>query len=99
MINVSICLSDIPKEAITKSEKNGKSYCNIIVDERKQVGNYGETHTVAMSQSKEQREAKEPKIYVGSGKEFKFEQRTESRNTSAPTQHADCNNSNDGLPF
>lgn len=96
MINVSICLSDIPKSAITKSEKNGKSYCNIIVDERKEVSQYGETHTAYMSQSKEQREAKEAKVYVGGGKEFKFEKKEEPQ--SAQPQSISEENG-DGLPF
>jgi CO dehydrogenase/acetyl-CoA synthase delta subunit len=80
MINVSICLTDIPKEKITTSEKNGKKYLNIVVDQRKEVSQYGETHTVYISQTKEQREAKEQKVYLGGGKEYKFE------NKEQPTQ-------------
>ena len=71
MINVSICVSDIPKEQI-KTGTNGKKYLNIVVDERKSPDNYGNTHSVTISQSKEEREAKTPKVYVGNGKEFLF---------------------------
>ena len=73
MITVSICLTDIPKEKITTSEKNGKKYLNIVVDHRKEVSTYGETHTVYLSQTKEEREAKAAKVYLGGGKEYKFE--------------------------
>ena len=85
MITVSICLTDLPKDKIAEA-KNGKKYINIVVDKRKDVGNYGETHTVYLSQSKEEREAKENRVYVGSGKEYTFEKR-------------ETEESSDGLPF
>lgn len=69
MINVSICLTDIPKEAVTLA-KNGKKYINIIVSKRKEKDQYGSTHTVFISQTKEQRDKKEQKIYVGNGKKL-----------------------------
>lgn len=75
MIVASICASDIPKEAMTVSEKNGKKYFSIVIDERKEPDNYGNTHSVAMNQTKEQRDAKEPKKYVGNGKEYVFEKK------------------------
>ena len=72
MIVVSICLSDIPAEARTKNEKNGKTYASFVIDQRKTADNYGNTHSVAINQTKEQRENKVPKVYVGNGKEYKF---------------------------
>jgi len=72
MIVASICASDIPKDAITISEKNGKKYFSIVIDERKQPDNYGNTHSVTLNQTKEQRDAKTPKVYVGNGKEYNF---------------------------
>ena len=76
MILLNLCLTDLPKENIIKG-KNGKLYINLIVDERKEVGRFGDTHTVTLSQSKEEREAKKDKSYVGSGKEIIFEKRGE----------------------
>lgn len=70
MITVSIELDKIPKEQIV--EKNGKKYLNIVVDTRKEVDRFGNTHSVYMSQSKEQRNAKEPKVFIGNGKEWNF---------------------------
>lgn len=72
MIVLDICLSDIPKDRIKKSEKNNKSYASIIVDERKEPDQYGNTHTLYMGMTKEEREAKSAKQYVGSGKEYVF---------------------------
>ena len=71
MIVTSICLSDIPTDKITTSS-NGKKYVNIVVDQRKEKDQYDNTHTVYMSQSKDERQAKVPKKYVGNGKEYTF---------------------------
>lgn len=69
LISVSICLSDIPKDKI-KQANNGKKYINLVVAKRREVSQYGETHTVFISQSKEEREAEGQKAYIGGGKEF-----------------------------
>ena len=74
MIVIDICLTDIPKEAITEG-KNGKKYLKLVLNERKSEGKYGETHTLQLSQTKEQREAKASPVYIGSGKAYKFEQK------------------------
>jgi hypothetical protein len=71
MIVTSICLSDIPEDKITTSS-NGKKYVNIVVDQRKEKDQYDNTHTAYMSQSKDERQAKVPKKYVGNGKEYTF---------------------------
>lgn len=68
-ISVSICVTDIPKSAI-KVADNGKKYINIVVASRQNEGKYGETHTVFMSQTKEERDAKMEKCYIGSGKAY-----------------------------
>ena len=68
--NGSICLSDIPKDKITTSEKNGKKYLNIIiwVNDEEKFGNIG---SIQVSQSKDERDAKETKVYIGNFKEPK----------------------------
>ena len=71
MIVTSICLSDIPEDKITTSG-NGKKYVNIVVDQRKEKDQYDNTHTAYMSQTKDERQAKVPKKYVGNGKEYTF---------------------------
>lgn len=91
MITVSIDLTAIKESGkVTKSEKNGHSYINIVVDERKQPDNYGNTHTVYISQSKEEREAKKEKKYCGNGKEYKFNQQQTPH--PEPQQQSQSNN-------
>ena len=71
LVNVSICLSDLPKDKI-KQAANGKKYINIVVADRKEADQFGNTHTVFVSQTKEEREAKTDKVYVGQGKAVEF---------------------------
>lgn len=96
MITLSICLSDLPKEKI-QTASNGKKYINLVVDKRKEAGKYGETHTLYVSQSKEEREAKEDKKYVGSGKEYVYN--GQQNNTTQASVSNEQQQSNDGFPF
>ena len=98
MITLSICLSDLPKEKI-QTANNGKKYINLVVDKRKEAGKYGETHTLYVSQSKEEREAKEDKKYVGSGKEYVYNGQHNNSTQSSGHQSKEQEQSNDGLPF
>lgn len=72
LINLSICLSDIPKDRI-KLANNGKKYLSITVQDLKEADEYGNTHSLYYTQTKEEREAKEKRIYIGRGKEFVFQ--------------------------
>lgn len=65
--NGSICLSDIPKDKITESTKNGKKYLNVVIwlNDEEKFGNIG---SIQVSQTKEEREAKEKKVYIGNFK-------------------------------
>ena len=61
----SICLSDIPKELIEKSEKNGKLYLRVYINQRKQVDEYGNTHYMVVAQKRSEDPAVERKqIYL-----------------------------------
>ncbi|MDR1897997.1 MAG: hypothetical protein LBR10_14535 [Prevotellaceae bacterium] len=72
MIKIKLTVSDIPKEKIYIGEK-GK-YLGIIVTEMQQPDKYGNTHTVYIEQTKEERESRAAKIYIGKGKLLAFEQ-------------------------
>ena len=98
MITLSICLSDLPKEKIQTST-NGKKYINLVVDKRKEAGKYGETHTLYVSQSKEEREAKDDKKYVGSGKEYVYNSQQNNASQSSGNHLQEQQQSNDGYPF
>lgn len=69
LITGSICLSDIPKDKI-QTGKNGKKYLNICISEMQNVSPYGDTHTIYVSQSAMDRQAKSPKTYIGHGKNY-----------------------------
>jgi ribosomal protein L15E len=62
-INISICLSDLPKDFITEA-KNGKKYINLKVQKKKEVDQYGKTHYVEIDTWKpeEKKETQESDI-------------------------------------
>lgn len=102
MITVSIDLAKIDKSRIKTTDKGQKFY-NLVVDERKEPDTYGNTHTVYESQSKEERERKDKKNYIGNGKEYKF-QNSNTQQPSAgytpPANNAPTANAvEDDLPF
>ena len=95
MINLNICLSDIPREII-RTASNGKKYLDITVSELKDVDDKGNTHKVAIRQSKEDRESSKPIVYLGRGKEFIFENKPKTSNgTYSDGEVVD----DDSLPF
>ena len=67
MITVSLCLSDIDKQFIKKG-KNGKFYVSLLVDRRLSTGQYGETHTVKINKTEQERAIDSTPKYCGSGK-------------------------------
>jgi hypothetical protein len=67
MRNLSICLSDIPADAI-KEGKNGKKYLSLTTYDNDQPDNYGNDFAVWISQTKEERDAKVNRKYLGNGK-------------------------------
>jgi hypothetical protein len=73
MITIDLCLSDLPNDACRRSVKNNKIYVNLVLSARREKDNFGNTHTIYVSQSKEQRENHEQKVYVGSGKETVYD--------------------------
>lgn len=88
MINISINLSKIPKDKIIDGKK-GK-YLNITVSELRTPDQYGNTHSVYVSQSKEERATN--KVYLGSGKAVVFNSQVQNNIPASPE-------SVDDLPF
>jgi hypothetical protein len=97
MIVISLCAEDL-KPHLKKSDKNGKYYVSVVIDSRKETDKFGNTHTAYISQSKEQREAKTPKSYVGNGKEFKFNSSSPTPETTNKPQ-SNSNDASDFIPF
>ncbi len=99
MIVLNICVSDLPKDKIITG-RNGKEYINLVLDERREVSQFGETHTITLSQSKEEREAKATKVFVGGGKEYVFERREQPQPQAQPQPARQSGSSDvDDLPF
>lgn len=69
---ISVCLSDIPKEKINVG-KNGKKYVNLVVDDKKETDKFGNDTSVYVNQTKEERNNKEVRVYVGNGKTYTFD--------------------------
>ena len=66
IIKASIDLTKIPKEKIVDGKK-GK-YINVTMFINDEPDQYGNNASVIMSQTKEEREAKTPRVYLGNGK-------------------------------
>lgn len=76
LITASICLTDIPKEKIQVSEKNGKKYLSICISELQNISQFGDTHTIYVSQTATERQTGQPKTYLGHGKNLVPKQTT-----------------------
>lgn len=66
IISASINLSKIDKTKIT--EKNGVKYLNIQISINDEKDQFGNDCSISINQSKEEREDKQPKTYLGNGK-------------------------------
>lgn len=94
----SICLSDIPKELITVG-KNGKKYLSVVVNQRREVGQYGHTHYIK-AYAKKGTVASDVNLYIGELKPSEFDDAggqqgaTQKRTAAPPPPQND-----DDLPF
>ncbi len=67
LINVSIDVAKLPKEKFVQG-KNGKVYYNFTVSVNDETNQWGQNVSIFDSQTKEEREAKKSKDYLGNGK-------------------------------
>jgi hypothetical protein len=93
LINISVCLTDIPKFKI-KEAANGKKYINLCLSERREKGKFGETHALYVSQTKDERDHGDETVFVGYGTE-----RHSSVVTAQDIENAPIAGSIDDLPF
>jgi hypothetical protein len=80
IISASIDVSKIDKSKLIEG-KNGAKYYNFVIAVNDQPNEYGKDVLLSQSQTKEDREAKVKKTFVGSGKTVWM-----SEQPSAPTQ-------------
>jgi hypothetical protein len=66
IVSASIDLAKIDKSKIY--EKDGKKWLSIQVSLNDETDNYGNNASVTINQSKEERDNKAPKTYLGNGK-------------------------------
>lgn len=67
IINASIDLAKIDKAKISLG-KNGQKYYNISIVLNDEADKFGNDVSIIAAQSKEERAAKQPKVYLGNGK-------------------------------
>jgi len=104
VINIKLSLHRIDKDKIFEGEeyidKKGvtrrKKYLDITVSENKIKDKFGNTHGVYISQTKEERQRGDDKIYIGNGKEFVFEKTHKPIQKSEPFQSSV---GTDDIPF
>lgn len=90
----TICLSDIPRELIRTSEKNGKKYLTVIVGERRTPSQYGHTHYLK-AYAKRGEVAENTNLFIG---DFKVSQYSgDAPNVTQEPQQAPATNNE--LPF
>lgn len=93
----SLCLSDIPKELITVG-KNGKKYLNIVVNERREVSQYGMTHYVKAYVKRDQ--AREGvNYYIGELKPSDYQNNGNAAAPAVSSSIPGASQDNDDLPF
>lgn len=93
---LNLCLSDIDKSKIFTA-KNGKKYLSVVVTERKEVDQFGNDLVVYVSQSKDERDSRAQKNYIGNGKTY-GEKQTMAQPQEAPQPRPQDEETED-LPF
>lgn len=66
LINVSLNLQNLPKEKFVEGKKG--VYYNFTLSVNDETNQYGQNVAVFDSQTKEERDAKKDKVYIGNGK-------------------------------
>jgi len=66
IVKASIDLTKIPKDKIIKGKKG--QYINVVVNVNNDTDKFGNQASVVVDQTKEERDAKAPKVYLGNGK-------------------------------
>jgi hypothetical protein len=96
LIHASICVSDITKQ-VTKYHTNGKKYLSVDIWINDEEDKFGNNVSLNISQSKEDREAKTRKTYIGNGKtKFGFDE--SSKPAPIPTSTVN-DDDDDSIPF
>ena len=90
----SICLSDIPRELIRTSEKNGKKYLTIAIQERRAPSQFGYTHNIK-AYAKRGEVPEGTNLYIGDLKPSQYQDNAQSQ----PVPQSQPEQQDDDLPF
>ncbi len=94
LINLNINVENLPKEKFVKGKKG--VYYNFTISVNDETNQFGQNVSAFDSQTKEEREAKKPKQYIGNGKVFW----TDGKSTKAQQESQPQDNDNNvDLPF
>lgn len=94
LINLNINVENLPKEKFVKGKKG--VYYNLTISVNDETNQFGQNVSAFDSQTKEEREAKKPKQYIGNGKVFW----TDGKSTKAQQEAQPQDNDNNvDLPF
>lgn len=85
LISASINLSKLDKTKIVRG-KDGSQYYDLTISVNDTKNDYGQDVSIYDKQSKEQREAKEKKTFLGNGKIF-WSSRPTEQNSPQPNQN------------
>jgi hypothetical protein len=86
----------IPHPAVYIGEKCAYLDCDLS-EKKNGKDNYENTHSIAMRQSKEARQAKEPRVFIGDGKTLTFGNSQQSAPAKSEPQFDD--DGNEDIPF
>jgi len=94
LINLNINVENLPKEKFVKGKKG--VYYNLTISVNDETNQFGQNVSAFDSQTKEEREAKKPKQYIGNGKVVW----TDGKSTKAQQEPQPQDNDNNvDLPF
>lgn len=94
IIGASIDLSKIDKSRIKEGKNGTGKYYDITIMVNDTPDDYGKDVKILQGQSKEEREAKATKIYIGNGKTV-YNKDAPAGDSTASSNHTE----DDGLPF
>lgn len=104
LLNVSIDVTKLPKEKFVKG-KNGAVYYDFTISVNDDANEWGKNVSLFDSQTKEERDAKKKKDYLGSGKvtwtdgKVQAVARQETQKTQASQPQLVALDQDSGLPF
>lgn len=101
IISASIDVTKIPKEKLIKGEKGTYLNVSVIVNDESR---YGQNVGITVGQTKDERDAKQPKTYIGNGKVIWTDgtitlAKSDDDGYDQASQDAYAEPASDGVPF